>query len=238
MKKLYEFSVDKEQSVEETIHNPDGTKTIKAVTKLVPQKFFIRKPNRALQDEAEMFNAVQVSECIKRGCLTQSLLLKRIQNDGGAISDQDQERATTLYQDLLEKRQEFQRQSLKKDEDRTAEEKEAYNLLVREIASITEELQKIEFTQVSLFDQTAESIARNKTIRWWILMLAYKVDGDKDLPLFGDGNLEDRLKLFSDMEESEEQFDLEVLRRFIMYVSFWFCGRATKQADFESISLS
>jgi hypothetical protein len=237
MKKLYEFTVNKEETVDETIVNEDGSKTIRAIKKEVPQKFFLRKPTRSLHDESEVFSSVQVSECIRRGCITQSLLLKRIANDGGARSEDEKTKYATLYTELFEKQQAFQKESLKRDEDRTPEDKVIYTDLVKSIATITEELQKLEFNQVSLFDQTAEAIARNKTIRWWILMLSYSEKDGKESPVFGDGTFEEKLKAFDDMEEGEDPFAVDVLRRLIMYVSFWFCGRANKQEDFEKLTV-
>jgi hypothetical protein len=236
MKKLYSFSIDKDVDVEETTVNPDGSKTINTVKKKVPQKFFLRKPTRSLQDEAELFYAVQLSENIKLGCLTHAQLAKRYANDEGTFSDNEKKEYAELYVLLFKKQEEYQKANIKKDSERTEEEKTAYSALVKDIAEITEKIQKFEYSQITLFDQTAENIARNKTIRWWMLMLCYKQNpDDSEEELFGSGSLEDRLKKFDEISDSDSAFDMELIKRMIYYVSFWYVGRATKQEDFEKL---
>ena len=45
--------------------------------------------------------------------------------------------------------------------------------LIGELTEIRQELQTVEFSQISLFDQTAENRARNQTIMWWVLSLSH-----------------------------------------------------------------
>ena len=59
MKRIYEFTVNKEEEVSEgTVETKkDGTEvtTAKDVKKDVPYKFFLRRPTRAMTDEAELY---------------------------------------------------------------------------------------------------------------------------------------------------------------------------------------
>ena len=70
--------------------NGEEIKTIKKVKKNLSTKVIIKKPTRALFDEAELFYGVKLSEGIKHGLLTRPLLAKRINNDGGIFSDEEQ----------------------------------------------------------------------------------------------------------------------------------------------------
>lgn len=237
MKRLYAFTLPKEVTVEETTSNEDGSKTITPVKKVVQQKFFLRKPGRNLSDDAELFYAITLSDAIRRGCMTHAQLSKRYANDHGTLSDDEKKEYADLYVKLFEKQQEFQSVSLKKDADRTPEEKEVYKTLVREIADITEKIQHLEVSQISLFDQTAENIARNKTIRWWTLILAYTEDDGKEAELFGAGTHEERLKAFDEMSERSDAFLENVIKHFLYYVSFWYVGRASVPEDFEKLSI-
>ena len=93
MKKLFEFKVPKEVEIEEieTSKNEKGEEikiTKKNKTK-EQVKVFIRKPTRALFDEAELFYGVRLSEGIKAGLLTRALLAKRFTNDGGVLSEEE-----------------------------------------------------------------------------------------------------------------------------------------------------
>lgn len=49
---------------------------------------------------------------------------------------------------------------------------------MEEIEKTREKIQNFEMTQSSLFEQTAENRARNKTIIWWLLNISYIQDED------------------------------------------------------------
>ena len=79
-----------------------------------------------MYDDAELFYAVCLSEGIKAGLLTRALLLKRFNNDGGILSDEQQKQMADLYTEIYERQNEFQRLSLKTKDERTEEEQERY----------------------------------------------------------------------------------------------------------------
>ena len=88
MKTLYEFNVDKTVEVEEQETRVEEGKEIivkKKVSKSVPVKILIKKPNRSLADEGDLYYSVKVSEGIQKGLLTRALLSKRLINDGGTL---------------------------------------------------------------------------------------------------------------------------------------------------------
>ena len=81
MKKLYTFKQIKKEKVKEkeTTENENGEKVTveKEVEKEIERDFFVRRPNRKLYDDAELYYAVKLSEGIKAGLLTKALLEKR-----------------------------------------------------------------------------------------------------------------------------------------------------------------
>jgi hypothetical protein len=237
MKKLYEFSINKEVEVKETTNekNEKGEEiqVSKNVKKELPQKYFIKKPNRGLFDEAELFYGVRLSEGIKAGLLTRALLAKRFTNDGGIFSEIDKEQYTSLYLKLFQLQNEFQRLSVK---EKSKEEELQYNNLIKDIAESREKIQDYEFAQASLFDQTAENRARNKTIMFWVLNLSYK-DNDNGAfsPVFGDGTFEDKLKEYDKLEETSDPFFEKLCQKLVLLISFWYMGRASTQEEFEKL---
>jgi hypothetical protein len=237
MKKLYEFSINKEVEVKETTNekNEKGEEiqVSKNVKKELPQKYFIKKPNRGLFDEAELFYGVRLSEGIKAGLLTRALLAKRFTNDGGIFSEIDKEQYTSLYLKLFQLQNEFQRLSVK---EKSKEEEVQYNNLIKDIAESREKIQDYEFAQASLFDQTAENRARNKTIMFWVLNLSYK-DNDNGTfsPVFGDGIFEDKLKEYDRLEETSDPFFEKLCQKLVLLISFWYMGRASTQEEFEKL---
>jgi hypothetical protein len=97
-------------------------------------------------------------------------------------------------------------------------------------------IQDFEIAQASLFDQTAENRARNKTILWWILHLSFMIDKDgKESSVFGDGAFEERLALYDGIEDDQDEWLKTVIKKFAFYVSFWYMGRASTQEEFEKL---
>jgi len=239
MKWLHEFAVNDEKEVEqiETSTDTQGNevKTTKKVKKIVPVKFKIQKPTRKLFDEAELFYGIKLSEGIKAGLLTKALLAKRYQNDGGAMSEPEKEKYTQLYVDLYSKETEFQKVSLNLEnispEDKTAK----IASLLGELTEIRSQLQTLEYSQVALFDQTAENRARNQCIMWWVLNLAYTEEqGASDFsPLFKGKTFEEKLDYYDSLEESGSLFWNEVFKKLAYFISFWYMGKIASPEDFE-----
>lgn len=241
MKKLFEFMVPKEVEVEEieTSKNEKGEeiKTTKKTKKREQVKVFLRKPTRALFDEAELFYGVRLSEGIKAGLLTRALLAKRFTNDGGVLSEEEKNLYANLYVALFEKQNEFQKLSIKDESERTETEKNRYKEVISELAELRTQIQDFETAQASLFDQTAENRARNKTILWWVLQLAHIVD-DKgnETPFFGNGDFDSKLRIYDHIEETGTDFENLVCRKLAYFVSFWYVGRASSQEEFERLA--
>lgn len=238
-KKIYEFTVKKEEEVDKIESKLEDGKEIKITSKTketIQRNFFIKKPTRGLFEEAELFYAVKLSEGIKAGLLTRSLLSKRYSNDGGALSDKDKEKYADFYIKLFEKQNEFQKLSIKDKNERTPEEQDFFEKLTAEIISLRTEIQDFEIAQASLFDQTAENRARNKTILWWILHLSYMLDKDgKEAPVFGDGSYEEKLTIYDGIEDNSDEWLKTVVKKFAFYISFWYMGRASTQEEFEKL---
>ena len=85
--------------------------------------------------------------------------------------------------------------------------------------------------------------ARNRTILWWTLNLAYiKEDGDEDFKSVFDGEtFENKLNSYDEIEEGEEyseggekqHFSIAV-KKFAYFISFWYSGQATDKEGFDA----
>ena len=242
MKKLYQFEVPEmvTKKVEEKSKDKDGNEV--TVTKdsieSVQRSIFLRKPTRSLFDEAELYYGVQLSEGIKAGLLTRALLAKRFSNDGGVMSTPDKEEYADLYVKLFENQNAIERASGKKEKDRTAIEKEEMVELLRSNGIIKKEIQEFEMAQASLFDQTAENRARNKTILWWVLNMSYYGNVEKKetiKPIFEGENFNERLASYDAVEEDGTEFQDDVLKKLVYYVSYWYVGQAQTPEEFEEV---
>tara|TARA_Y100000310_G_scaffold181845_1_gene181875 strand:+ start:489 stop:1523 length:1035 start_codon:yes stop_codon:yes gene_type:complete len=236
MKKLYEFKITKVESVvkKDTVTNEKGEKvtTEKAVEDKVKHSFFLRKPTRALYDEAELFYGVELSKGIKAGLLTKALLAKRYENDGGSLSDGEIERYGNLYLDFYRRTDDYQRLLMSADEDLSDEDKEKLNSMEAQLQDQRSTLTQFEMEQQSLYEQTAEVRARNKTILWWILNISYN---GEEHPYFPGTTFEEKLSKYDELSENDDVFTATVIQRLTYFVSFWFVGRASSQEEFDAM---
>jgi hypothetical protein len=239
MKRIYEFTVNKEEEVsEDTVKTQkDGTEvtTSKKVKKEVPFKFFLRRPTRAMTDEAELYYGVRLADGIKAGLLTRALLEKRFENDGGTRSDDE----NLQYKIITEKLKKFYEEQSKiidiVEKKRTASQKKRLAELEEEVRPVRRELRDLQMVEDSLYEETAESRARNKVILWWMLHLAYAEQDGKDVEFFGSGDFDAKLKRYDDIDEGEDLFEIITARKFAYYVSFWFVGRPNSKQEFQEM---
>ena len=240
MKKLFDFRIKRAttETKEESSKNDKGeTVTIsKDVETVTSQKVVLRKPNRSLYDEAELFYGVRLSEGIKAGLLTRALLAKRFSNDGGILSDDDKDKYADLYLKLYDIQLDHDRLTQLGPKKRTKTQESKLTELQGDLAVIKKELTDFEMAQSSLFEQTAENRARNKTILWWALHLGYLSDEDDKLtPVFGGETYEEKLAIYDEMEESSEEFTEELLSKLLYYVSFWYVGKVNSEDEFKQL---
>jgi hypothetical protein len=246
---LYHFHVPirvSEKIEIDPIKDEDGNEIqqFKTIEKEKPFKCAIKKPNRALYEEGELFYSVEVSKYIQAGMLTKTLLAKRFANDGGTLTEEDQQHYAKLYSELHSKEQEVQRIQL--DTDNAKKRAKKLQDLIIEITSIRQQLVEFESTQSSLFDQTAEHKARNRTILWWVLNLSYIKQKGEDAeeklnPLFEGSNFQKKLESYDEIEEDEESEKGGAnehlglaLKKFAYFISFWYSGQAIDKEGFKA----
>lgn len=234
---LHHFTINKTEEIqtEEKSKNDKGEEitTIKKETKEVSVALKIRKPNRRLYDDADLFYGVKLSEGIKAGLLTKTLLAKRYENDGGPMSNPEKEKYAKLYIKLYEKENEIQKIQLNLDKEREEVKREQLTEAIIEMSTIKQELHQFELSQQSLFDQTAEVRARNQTIMWWVLNLSYSGEGEEAVPFFAGDTFDEKLDTYDEIEDRENPFWGEAIRKFIYFASFWESGQITTEKEFK-----
>lgn len=237
---LYDFPVKKtvEKKETEVTKNDKGeeTEVTKTTKEEVPISFKLKKPNRKLYEEADLFYGVKLSEGIKAGLLTKSLLAKRYSNDGGFLSEAEKDKYASLYLALFEQESELQRLQVNLDDKPEEEKREAVKDVTIRMLDTRRDLQEFEMAQQSLFDQTAEIRAKNQTVMWWLLNISYYEDEGKDTPVFGGDDYLDKLAKYDEFEEDDDPFWNEAIKKLAYFVSFWESGQANTREDFEKIS--
>lgn len=239
IKRIVNFTIAKEEIVDEQIISTNEAGEQVTTTKKVPKnkeyKFFLKKPNRIISDEASLYYGIQIAVGVKAGLLTIPMIEKRNSSDGGLLSENDEKRYIEVIDQLINSEREFQQLEIKKEE-KTEEEKTKHKDLGGEIAKLRMELQKFEFLKSNIFENTAEFRARNMTIVWWLLNLSYQeTDDGKIVPFFGDGKHDDKLNKYDEYSESGDKFINKVMTKFLTYVSLWASNRASTPEDFEKL---
>jgi len=229
--------VDRKETEEKKDEKGETVEITKTVTDDVVTEFLLKKPNRKLYDEAELFYGVKMSEGIKAGLLTRNLLAKRYEDDGGAFSETEKERYAELYTEIYNKENEYQRLQLNLENKSQAAKDDLADGIIGELAELRRELVEIENSQSNIFDQTAENRAKNQTIMWWVLQLAHwkEHDHENGKPFFEGKGYDERLDSYDDYEDSDDDFLNEAIRKLAFFISFWYMGRATSTEDFVAV---
>ena len=240
LKKLFSFSILKEEEVEvkqETINEDKSiiTKTTKEKQK-IPKSFFLKYPNRDLRDDAELFHGMEFNRGIKNSLETNVQVVKRIENDNkeGIFSDKSQAKYIELYKELFAKNDKIQ--ELNSKENKTEEETKELEQIKKDIVSLKVEVQSYENIKQNLFNNTAETRAQNKLFNWWIVHLAGLVnDKGEEKEYFIGKNYKERMNDYDEIFEKSatDPFIRESLEKIATYTSLWFFGSVSNQEEFD-----
>lgn len=236
MRTIYKFKLNNPKIVDETITKQDADgKEIRVIEKVTKDNFIdyvVAKPTISINQEAELYYESVVSECMKRGIMSQLQMRKRFLNDGGVLSEEQKKQYNDLWEKLFTLKAEFNKLNEKPDEN-----KEKLSEITNETTSVLIELQDFEERNGgSIYDHTAENIARNRTAIWLTLHLAYQdLGNNKYKPVFGEGKFEDKLKKYEEIEKKEDMVDIEMVQRFLLITSLYYYGKASTQEEFDQI---
>lgn len=206
---LHSFEVEKTQKVKETTTevNEAGEEIqiTKEVEKKVPHKFYILKPTRKIQDDANVFYSVKVSEGIKLGLVTKNYLLRKFQQEGVLASEDEKKAHASNYSRAINI--EVEMEKIKQDSNLSDAEKELKaSSLNSEYQILREKIFDYENIQNSLFDNTAEKRASDYLNIWFVLNLLYQGEEGSQTCLFGEGSFDQKAERLNQIEESGDEF--------------------------------
>lgn len=236
MKKIYTFTVSKEQEIEKEFSskNEAGEEVItkKKVKELIPYTFFIKRPNRSLSDEASLYYAKEVSIGLKNGLMSAAMLRKRYVDDAGIYSEKEKEDIKNLQEKLekLQKENEDLESVKNKDKKQEARAKE----IDKEFADISTQLTNLMSYEQELFSNTAEYRARNKAVLYWIVFLSYQLNKDEEKPYFGTGSFDQRIEKYDELAESDDEFVKDIVSKFTYLVGIWATNNDISEEDLEN----
>jgi hypothetical protein len=220
---LYEFDA------KNVIKKDDGSQ------EKIIKNFGLLKPNRRLREDGELFYATETSRFAKAGVLPKAAWGTILSNGGGSISDQEREQYGNLLLKFRDLSFELQSILIKGESERSDAEKLRSDELINNLDDIRREIQNFEASQISIFENTAEAKARNRTILWWVMNLSYEKEGDNYKPIFVGDSFEQKLLQYDSFEDDENKYEflLGVIRRITYLITLWFLGRIDTNEDFE-----
>lgn len=237
---LYQFTLDKEteETVESTRKNKktgEETITKKKVKKKDPVEVQVKRPNRRELEEAELEYSVEMSKCIKKGILTKAMLGKKYSDTGGLFSEEDSADYAKFYKQALDLQNEYMRLDTVKK--RTEKQEARFETVKEETAANRTKIIEFESNFQSLFDHTADVKAQNRVLLWYCLHLTYIYNEQKDKfeQYFKGDTFEEKISNYYDLEESDDTFYNDLIKKVSTTLAFWFFNQASSQEEFEEL---
>lgn len=204
---LYEFTVALPKEVDQTNTRVEGDKTVVETTKVtktinVPVSF--KRPSRMEKEEADVERAVWETHFITKGVLPRALLLKHYANYGGILSEDEKKGYDKMQADFLLAETELRRLQVNEPEN-----KEAIEATALRLVDLKQQILDFQQERAVFFNNTAENMARQKLIEWYVLWLSYykPVNPDESfgewVPLFPGKNTTEKLASFDKLAEED-----------------------------------
>ena len=245
MKELYSYEVALKQTVLKTIKeekrrkNKETNKFEKIeveVEKEVEEdeeyQFFIKSPNTRVRKEAEIFYSIKLNSYIQQGILTQRQIFNKYMDNGGILSKDEDEESFKALLELSKIKQKLEELGTNKGSENKDDKELELFTTQRELY---DKLYEIELQKDAIFSNSADSLAKNNLIEWWVLNLTYYRKGDEEeyKPFFGDGSFEERYDLLCDMEDGEQELFSEAIPTAASVITLWSRGGMDNIADFK-----
>lgn len=191
------------------------------------RKFVLVKPTRKQKEEAQIFYLRSVNELTRQGVLPRAIWAKKLQEGGGTVSEEDNERYLKLNAEY--RKLDAGVADLNPDKDGVK-----IKEIEEELKNIAGKISEIEASQIAVFENSSEAQARNKSITWWVTELCFEDKNGALYGVFGDGNYESKLDEYDRLVEDEEN-DTEYLQRFLGLVATWYFRAFNKPEQFAEL---
>lgn len=235
MKLLHEFTVYKQQMVEEKVKTEDGI-LLKEVEKKIPIRFAIKVPSRKEREEGDMIYALRLGECIRLGLMTKAQLTKEYSEKGGVWSEKERLDYAELQDEYAKANKVLTDSQMAYVINNSELNKTKLVLAYHKATALHEDIKQFEEHKSSVFNETAEMKARNRTLLWFICNLTYTASDNKEdetnfEPFFKGNTFQEKLDYYDIILEEGEEWQLSVLDRIAMIISFWYSGQVTNSED-------
>ena len=120
---------------------------------------------------------------------------------------------------------------------RTEKQESRFEKVKEETAENRTKIIEFESNFQSLFDHTADVKAQNKVLLWYCLHLTYVYDEEKDkfVQYFEGDDFEAKVSSYYDLEESDDPFYIDLIKKVSTVMAFWFFNQASTQEEFQEL---
>lgn len=240
---IYSFTLDKEVNVDKTEVSKDETGAEIRITKSVKDKkpfaFKIKKPNRRLIEEADIFYAAKVGEYLKAGLLSKNLIAKRLENDGGDLGEETKKEYIQIVSEYYKLKTTIEELEKTIKEKNLDEDKEKLKIANENLEDLKFKLTDFEYRRNAIYEQSAETKALNKQIFWYILNCTYWNKGDEKsdfVPYFEGKTFDEKSDSYDSKEEENlnSEFFNSLTQKLAFSISYWFnSANKASQEDIE-----
>lgn len=201
-KTLSEFTihVPKEVEVSDTIIEGDKTTTVKNKrVEPTPVTFCFKKPSRAEREEADLFRSAQWTYFLKKNVAPEAILLREYSNWGGILNEYDREKYATLRAGYVDANLEYERAVAAKDD-------AAAHTHLKAMFTMRDKIVQFEREQNGFFENSCESMARNRYTQYALLHFSYTRDSaDKPWePYFKGGTFDEKFDYLETLEDKSD----------------------------------
>lgn len=244
MKLLYEFEISNDQEVEVPVESKneagETVVTKKKEMKTVTQRYGIKKPNRTLREAGAIFNAVEINDLIKLGVLTHGQLQRRLDDDGGTVSLNQNKALNDISGELVRVSNEIAELKKALDIKKEDTKQKEYDEKIVQLDQIKNQIANFYVNQMSLYQNTAEIIARNKTLAYYVCFLSVKEDRGEWKELFTSNDLtkvgyNQRADQSDELFDSDNELDKKALAKLSTLIGHWFTTGLDTKEDWEKV---
>lgn len=233
-KVLVKFSLPKEieKEISDEIVNDKGETVItkRKVKETENFEFAIAKPWRSLSEDAEIFRAGQYGQALQGGALSAILLEKRYAQDDGVYTKQENEKLVDLQNQLVL----LNRDSVEVNKEESTE-KDKVNEINSKIIGVITEIQAIQSKARGLFNNSAEVIARNRTIIYYLVHVCLEKKDGKYVDFIKGNTYEEKRKNLDLLDDEGSDFEIRAFSVFLAAISNWMINNSITQEDIDAI---
>jgi hypothetical protein len=230
-KYIVEFTVKKETEEKVTTKKVIDEKEVEVTEtkKTVSDgEVAIFTPGRKTTKASSTFYSKRIGYYTQQGLLSTHMIAKRYDNDGGFLSNVEQEKVGALEEEKMEVAKAYKKKlEGKTPANKTEKEKKEEEELLTKVMEIQNEVDEINRPYINIFNHSAEFKAREDTLMWWLFNLAaIKNEKGEYEKIFKTEELTQKEydvneNSLGEVEDGSDEFKKEAIRKSTYLISFW-----------------